>query len=231
MKSSEEELLFHNHLQSCQNDIFKFIYFPIKVEDKPMIKNNEIHTVIEKIVTKPDISDKVKKEFSNLILAFFQHSKIEQNFYNDFNTEEDKYIKIKLEELIQDSHFKKLLEDHCISNSIPKFNENYEYYLIDCIKLLERNYLGSYSEKDGEKIVEIKSYFNNVVNDILNLFKMENEELTINSIFNSIKTKYDFFYNYEYIKFILKYMADKFILYHDSTRNSYTKAYHEELEN
>lgn len=228
IKNIDEEILFHVTLKENQNEIFNFKY-SFKIEDislnNKQIKMNDGEDNI-KITNNNnnETYEKTKKDFSNMLLAYYQNKQIDNDVnVFDISNKDKLFIKLKISEILEDVHFKKLLEDYCSSNGISKIDNSYENFINDCARFLEKHCLGSLIDELGVKYLEINLYVGEIVNAILGMFKENCEELNIMTIYKSL-TSYHY-YNMDYIRYILRYMVDKYLLYFDYSRSIYTKAY------
>lgn len=144
-----------------------------------------------------------------------------KNENNCKNNDEDNNKDIIMENTIETNNNN---NNDVIKNS-PKKEKEYEYFLIQCFKFLERHCLGSYiEEENGNTQLEIKIDYNDVIKEILNLFENDSHEISAKHIYDRLKIIYDYFYTFEYVKFILDLMVDKFLLYFDFKRKCYTKS-------
>lgn len=203
---AKEELNFHTCLKRSQEEIFNFKPFPMVIDDVATEEQSE------------GFYEKNKKEFANMLLAFFQNM-LEVN-----DDSSNVFIKHSFDALFSDEGFNNLINKFCNGNGI-KDNQK-EQFLIDCLTLLEKQCLGSYLIIDGLNFMEININLRKIINQITSLFENKSEKdkiLYFIDIYNNIHFNNDCFYNAQYIKFILNIMINKNILLFDSSNNSYSK--------
>lgn len=247
VNNSKEEIIFLKLLQNNQESIFRFDNNNLDLKNKyfSMIYNKSLkvdkdafynihnddtmHTYIKTI-----------KEFSNLIMAFFQNLiKSDDNDNNIItNNRDNSYkvinkslndcsnYKINKDRIFVEYEFEELFKDIKFKNLFNYISdvEDERVLLIDCLKFLEEHNIGQYYIKNNRDTLKLDIDTSKTTNYILSLFNNLNEVKYIkyDTLYNHLLIFSGNLFNSKYIKFILTLLVNQYKLIYDYDNDNYS---------